>query len=82
MNAYSSEYPLTRFLLVYVNRKPGSKLDPLRAEFVRYLFSVGGQKDVLKDGYLPITPQIAEADMANAGVEPRPKATEASSKSE
>jgi len=28
--AYSGEYPLTRFLYVALNHKPGSKLDPLR----------------------------------------------------
>ena len=30
-NAYSGNYPLSRFLYVYVNRAPGKPLDPLTA---------------------------------------------------
>ena len=67
-NAYSGEYPLARFLYVYTNHKPGTKLDPLRAEFVRYIFSKQGQRDVLKDGYFPITAQIAEETLAALGL--------------
>jgi hypothetical protein len=29
-NAYSGKYPLARFLYIYVNLKPGDRLDPLR----------------------------------------------------
>lgn len=57
--AYSGEYPLARFLYIYVNYKPGSDLDPLRREFVRFIFSRQGQELVVKDGYLPITARIA-----------------------
>ncbi|MBI1382338.1 MAG: phosphate ABC transporter substrate-binding protein PstS family protein [Planctomycetaceae bacterium] len=71
-NAYSGEYPLARFLYVYTNHKPGTKMDPLRAEFVRYIFSKQGQRDVLKDGYFPITAQIAEETLASLGLESRP----------
>jgi phosphate transport system substrate-binding protein len=53
-NAYAGKYPLARFLYVYVNYKPGSDLDPLRREFIRYIFSTQGQKDVVKAGYLPV----------------------------
>src|SRR5260370_39511730 len=35
--AYAGEYPLARFLYVYVNYQPVKELDPLRREFVRYL---------------------------------------------
>ena len=41
-NAYSGRYPLARFLWVSVNYKPGSKLDPLRAEFIRLVFPSAG----------------------------------------
>ena len=58
-NAYTGDYPLARFLYLYVNHKPGDSLDPLRREFVRYLFSTQGQEDVVKDGYFPITLEIA-----------------------
>jgi len=58
-NAYTGEYPLARFLYVYIAHRPGSELDPLRREFIRYIFSRQGQFDVVKDGYFPITAEIA-----------------------
>jgi phosphate transport system substrate-binding protein len=67
-NAYSGEYPLSRFLLIYVNNKPGTKLDPLRAEFVRMVFSKQGQEAVVKDGYFPVTWSIAEEDLKKLGL--------------
>ncbi len=68
-NAYSGEYPLSRFLYVYINVKPGTKLDPLRREFVKYIFSRQGQQDVIKDGYFPVTPEIAKEALKSAGIE-------------
>jgi len=67
-NAYTGEYPLARFLYVYVNHKPGSAMDPLRREFVRYIFSKEGQEDVVRDGYYPITQIIAEEQMSKVGI--------------
>ena len=67
-NAYSGEYPLARFLFVYVNRDPGSELDPLRREFIRYLFSKDGQTEVVKSGYLPVTQEIAVKSLKSVGV--------------
>jgi phosphate transport system substrate-binding protein len=67
-NAYSGDYPLSRFLFLYVNAKPGEGLDPLRREFVRYLFSKEGQSEVIKDGYYPVTAKIAADALAQIGV--------------
>ena len=67
-NAYSGEYPLSRFLYLSVNYKPGSELDPLRREFLRYVLSGSGQGDVLKDGYLPITAPSAKRSLAAVNV--------------
>jgi phosphate transport system substrate-binding protein len=53
---------------VYVNYKPGAQLDPLRSEFVRYVFSREGQADVLKDGYYPVTASIATKALASVGL--------------
>ena len=69
-NAYTGDYPLARYLYVYVNAKPGSELDPLRREFVRYIFSKQGQTDVVKDGYFPITAKIARGALTTIGVTP------------
>jgi len=68
-NAYSGEYPLSRFLLLSVNYKPGSTLDPLRREFLRYVLSADGQADVLKDGYLPVTAPIAKRALDSVGLQ-------------
>jgi phosphate transport system substrate-binding protein len=67
-NAYSGDYPLARFLYLYVNYRPGSRLDPLRREFLKYLFSKQGQQDVVKDGYLPISKEVADEDLAKVGI--------------
>jgi phosphate transport system substrate-binding protein len=63
------EYPLARYLYLYLNYKPGYELDPLRAEFLKYIFSEEGQKVVLKDGYLPVAAPIAARDLAKLGIE-------------
>jgi phosphate transport system substrate-binding protein len=70
-NAYSGEYPLARPLLLYVNVKPGGGLknDPLRREFIRYIFSKQGQQDVTKDGYLPVTAEMAKEALKSIGLE-------------
>ena len=59
-NAYTGEYPLARFLYLYINVRPGTKLDPLRREFIRYIFSRQGQQDVVKAGYFPVSWAIAK----------------------
>jgi phosphate transport system substrate-binding protein len=68
-NAYTGKYPLARFLLVYVNYEPGKELDPLRAEFIKYVFSKEGQQDVVKDGYFPVTAGIAANALKSIGVQ-------------
>jgi phosphate transport system substrate-binding protein len=66
--AYSGDYPLSRFLYLSVNYRPGSQLDPLRREFLRYVLSRQGQADVTKDGYLPVTPAVAAEALAEVGI--------------
>ncbi len=72
-NAYSGDYPLSRFLWLYVNHKPGSEIDPLRREFIRYIFSMEGQKDVVKDGYYPVKRVTAERALKSVGIAIDPK---------
>jgi phosphate transport system substrate-binding protein len=62
-NAYSGDYPLARFLYVYLNKNPNQDLDPMRREFIRFVFSRQGQQIVLKEGFYPVSSGIAEADM-------------------
>jgi len=68
--AYTGEYPLARFLYLYINKKPGTELDPLRREFIKYIFSKKGQEIVLKDGYFPVTADVARKALKEAGIDP------------
>lgn len=68
-NAYTGEYPLSRYLLMYANIKPNAKLDPMRREFIKFVFSKQGQEVVVKDGYYPVTAKIAEKTLKDAGIE-------------
>jgi phosphate transport system substrate-binding protein len=67
--AYTGKYPLARFLYVYANYKPGTELDPLRREFIRFVFSKEGQESVVKDGYYPVNTKIAGEEMAKLGLQ-------------
>jgi phosphate transport system substrate-binding protein len=66
--AYSGDYPLARFLYIYLNHRPNSQLDPLTREFVRLIFSRQGQEVTIKDGYFPVSAAIAREDLSNLGV--------------
>jgi phosphate transport system substrate-binding protein len=53
-------YPLVRSLYFYVNRKPGTAIDPKLREFLRYVLSREGQEAIVKhDSYLPLPPDMA-----------------------
>ncbi len=67
---YDGSYPIARFLLTYVNAKPGTAMDPLRAEFVKMMFSKAGQESIVKDGYIPVTADIAREDLKAVGITP------------
>jgi phosphate transport system substrate-binding protein len=62
-NAYSGEYPLARFLFVYINRAPGKPCDPLVREFIKLIASREGQEIVVKDGYFPIPASVANQEL-------------------
>ncbi|MCA8942783.1 MAG: PstS family phosphate ABC transporter substrate-binding protein [Planctomycetes bacterium] len=70
----ASEYPLSRFLYLTVNHKPNDQLDPLRREFLRYVFSREGQLVVVKDGYLPLPFSICQKQLAMVGIDLEPAA--------
>jgi phosphate transport system substrate-binding protein len=68
-NCYSGKYPLARFLLLYVNRKPAESLDPLRKEFLRFVLSRQGQETAIKDGYYPLTATLRDQQIKAAGLD-------------
>ena len=42
-----------------MNIAPGKKADPLVAEFIKFIESKDGQGIVVKDGYFPLTEDLA-----------------------
>lgn len=59
----AGEYPLSRFLYVYINQPPGRPLDPLVKQFLTFVLSREGQEVVVRDGYLPVTAAIAREEL-------------------
>lgn len=59
-NAIKGDYPLSRFLYVYVNKHPNRPLSPLIKEFIKMVMSKTGQEVVVKDGYIPLPAKVAD----------------------
>lgn len=64
----SGNYPIARYLYIYITKKPNQPLDPLRAEFIKYILSKDGQDQVEKGGFFPITDEIRESELAKLGI--------------
>jgi phosphate transport system substrate-binding protein len=67
-NCLTGDFPLSRFLYVYVNKNPEKPMDVLTLEFLKFVLSQEGQEVVVKDGYYPMPAEIAEevvAEIAN-----------------
>jgi phosphate transport system substrate-binding protein len=67
-NAYAGDYALARFLYIYINHNPNQALDPVRGEFIKFIYSKQGQSAVVKDGYFPITQVVAVDDLKAMGL--------------
>ena len=63
-NAIAGTYPLTRYLYVYVNKKPNQPLAPLDNEFIKMVLSKTGQQVVIKDGYIPLPAKVIDKVIA------------------
>ena len=59
-NAISGQFPLSRFLYVYVNKHPNKALPPMEREFIRMILSKIGQSVVVKDGYIPLPTKVVQ----------------------
>ncbi len=62
-NAVKGEYPLSRFLYIYVNKHPNKPLAPLEREFLKLVLSRQGQQVVVKDGYIPLPVKVIEQEL-------------------
>ena len=67
-NAYSGKYPIARFLYIYMNKNPSTALEPVRAEFIRFMYSKQGQLATVKDGYYPMPYVFAQEDLGRLGL--------------
>lgn len=68
--AGTGDYPLARFLYVYVNKDPRETFEPLRAEFIRMIFSRTGQQTVEQYGYFPVSGELAREELSRVGLLP------------
>jgi len=59
-NCLSGDYPLARYLYIYINKNPNQALDLLTREFMKFILSREGQQIVLNDGYFPLTGELAD----------------------
>ncbi|MGF1450701.1 MAG: PstS family phosphate ABC transporter substrate-binding protein [Opitutales bacterium] len=63
-NALNGNYPLARFLMVYVNKPPNARLDPLTLEFLKFVLSRQGQQVVVDDRYFPLPAKVVQQQLA------------------
>ncbi|MDX1643908.1 MAG: phosphate ABC transporter substrate-binding protein [Thermoanaerobaculia bacterium] len=64
-DVYAGDYPLARFLYLYINKAPNRDADPLVREFLEFVLSQEGQEVVVKDGYLPIPHSIVREELSS-----------------
>ncbi|MCF7969575.1 MAG: phosphate ABC transporter substrate-binding protein PstS family protein [Methylococcaceae bacterium] len=62
--ALTGEYPLSRFLYIYVNKQPNKALAPLESAFIKMVLSKEGQEVVIKDGYIPLPATVVNKVLA------------------
>jgi len=64
-NIYSHKYPLSRYVYIYLNRKPGTALEPKTKEFLKLVLSQQGQQVVAAEGvFIPLTPEVVKEELA------------------
>ncbi|MDT8428451.1 MAG: phosphate ABC transporter substrate-binding protein PstS family protein [Pseudomonadales bacterium] len=68
-NAESGDYPLARFLYIYINKHPNRELDPLTREFIKMVYSRLGQEVVNRDGFVPLREPVAARLRKELGID-------------
>ncbi len=57
-------YPMVRNIYIYLNRKPGTAIDPKLREFLRFILSREGQQIVADNAsYLPLTASVVREQL-------------------
>ncbi len=63
-NVAHRTYPLARAVYIFLNRAPGKPVDPKVKEFLRYILSGDGEREVISEGaYLPLPPNIVREQL-------------------
>jgi len=68
-NAASGDYPLARFLYLYVNKHPEDGLEPHTREFLKMVLSRQGQQVNVRDGFIPMPEAVAAQERQRLGIE-------------
>ena len=62
---YSHKYPLSRFVYIYINKKPSQPIEAKVKEFLKMVLSRQGQEVVAREGvYIPLTPEVVKQELA------------------
>ena len=67
-STYAGNYPLSRYLYIYLNKRPTTPLDPPMLEFVKYILSLDGQTQTVKSGFYPITSATRTTALPKLGI--------------
>jgi phosphate transport system substrate-binding protein len=63
-NVASRSYPLARPVRFYINHGPATAADPKVIEFLRYVLSREGQRQVLREGdFMPLTAEVVREQL-------------------
>jgi phosphate transport system substrate-binding protein len=62
---YNHTYPLSRYVYIYINRKPGTPIEPKIKEFLKLVLSKQGQDVVAAEGvFMPLLPEVVKEELA------------------
>jgi phosphate transport system substrate-binding protein len=64
----SGNYPLARYLYIYLNKAPAKPLDAPMLEFVKYILSRDGQTQTVRGGFYPITSATRTTALPKLGI--------------
>ncbi len=67
-NAATGDYPLARFLYLYVNKHPERPMAPREREFLRLVLNKQGQQVTVRDGFIPLPEAVAARERAKLGI--------------
>ena len=61
---YTHQYPLSRFVYIYLNRPPGTAIPAKTKEFLKLVLSKQGQSVVAAEGvFMPLTPEVVAEEL-------------------